>query len=468
MSVRTKILFTLLTTLFLSGFNSSFTQTLLRSNFDKSNYIFELTFTNENNYTVFATKIGAFCKVVSGGFNCQSTSFTPDPFSEYYLRLIPNGDTAYMNIIPIISLQPKETKTLFIGTVPNISNACENWELSISSVMKFQNGYKFISSPENINSQEIKSINTRKLTDQEILTSINSADPEQKIRAISDIRLSTIPITTIENIISARLNEPDSRVRYAATLATKDLKFNNLTELLVKNLLSSSDIDERTAIIHTFGRLKDGRCTDALINKVVNGDINDAKLAARTLVDIQNIDVINKARFILQRHIKWATGTPEEKERYSMVVGIVIAYKDMYSVPTLKTILADEAIVEVKYDVLNYMNNQLRPYKVESDKFISGFIDEYNNLLNNKNENVRSNALNLLCASNAEIKDKTKALRKIIKDPVYYLKCRAAVWAGELGMTEFGDDIKVICKAATGPEYDEVCSALVKLKIPID
>ena len=43
------------------------------------------------------------------------------------------------------------------------------------------------------------------------------------------------------------------------------------------------------------------------------------------------------------------------------------------------------------------------------------------------------------------------------------MKCKAAVWAGELGYEEYAETITALVNKAQGPEYDEMAEALVKL-----
>lgn len=142
----------------------------------------------------------------------------------------------------------------------------------------------------------------------------------------------------------------------------------------------------------------------------------------------------------------------------------MINYEDIGSIALLKRVLNDPATnPEVKYDILANLAGLLETYEVIHDKFVLSFKEEYASFMDSKFDYVRTNSLSLSLACEADDKAKSKLLKKSFKDPSLQVKCKAAVWAGELGYEEYAETITALANTSKGPEYDEIAEALVKL-----
>ena len=112
------------------------------------------------------------------------------------------------------------------------------------------------------------------------------------------------------------------------------------------------------------------------------------------------------------------------------------------------------------------MAGLLPSIKEVKDEFITSFGDQYASNLSNEDDMARYNALNLYMATNSDKKSKSKIIKRSLKDDQLQIKCRAAVWAGELGFEEYASQIQDLVKIAQpGIEYDEMAAALIKLNI---
>lgn len=459
--VRVKNIWVILLVLFcLNGFS----QNLVKSSFDKGNLIYSFTFQNEYNYPIYIIKVGAIGQVNFGDLNCSPTKWVPDPVADYTVDLPPYSDTVFINAIPIKAIYPQETVSFSVAVIPPIAAACDAWAIDLSALVKFHFGYTFQSSSELVMSQDIETLAVNPYTDQELINMLNSPDPATKIDAISKLKFSGLDKQILANHLGNKLKDRDVHVRIAATTAIKDLKITSLNNDLISNLFSSPDYNERLTLIQVFGKMKDPALVDPLISRILNGDTIEAGLASKSLIDMGLFEVCNKVRFLLQKHETWAGGSAVEKSKLVNLTRIVIRYKDMTSIPILKKLLVSEASdVFVRHTILMDLASLIDKYQVVNDKFILSFRDVVESFLNNKDDFVRYNALNLYCASDADARDKSKVIKKALKDTEYHIQCRAAVWAGELGYNEFLVDIQVMCKAAEGPEYTEICEALTKL-----
>lgn len=140
----------------------------------------------------------------------------------------------------------------------------------------------------------------------------------------------------------------------------------------------------------------------------------------------------------------------------------------MHIIPTLQNLFNDEMYSNINYDLLKYLGGLLESVKPVNDNFLGKMNGDYYGFLDNRNDFVRFNAFNLFCTTSTNTKLLSKTVKKFLKDRVFYIQCRAAMWAGELGFTEFAKEINGLRKIATGQEYDELCNALIKLNIPIE
>lgn len=443
----------------------AFPQNLVRSTFDKSNFTFELTFDNEFEYPIYITKIGAITQVNFGDFNCEAQRWVPDPLADYVIEMPPQSDTIYQSAIPFRKIAPQSNRTITIGVVPDISKACDAWAIDVSALVKFHFGYTFQSAAELVMSQDVDALTVNTYTDQELQTMINSPESGIKMRAIDEFKFSGLNRSFMVNMLSNRLNERDAQVRLRSSLAVKDIGLTELYDQLVSNLFSTTDQYERHTLIRLFGKMKDPRFIDPLISRIINGDTTEARLVSKSLINMDKPEVGDKIRFLLQRHEAWATGTRGEQVKVMNLCRIAISYKDPASIPILKRMLVlDNASREVKSSILASMAAYVDAYEVVQDPFLTEFSELFEDFLDNDDDFIRFNTLNLLLAAdNLDKKTKSKYIKRSLRDDEYHIRCRAAIWAGELGYEEFASDIEDMCQAAEGPQYTEVCEALIKL-----
>ncbi|MBN1340568.1 MAG: hypothetical protein JXA03_14665 [Bacteroidales bacterium] len=459
--VRIKNIWVVLMVLFCS---SGFSQNLVKSSFDKANLTYTFTFQNEYNYPIYVIKVGAIGQINFGDLRCPPSKWVPDPIADYTVFLPPVSDTVFINTVPVKTIYPRQTVTFSVAIIPPVASACDAWAIDVSALVKFHFGYTFQSSAELVMSQDIESLAVNPYSDQELISMINSSDPTGKVDAIRKLKFSGMDKQILANHLRARLKDRDIHVRIAATLAIKDLKISTLNDELISNLFSSTEYEERLILIQVFGKMKDPALVDPLISRILNGDTVEAGLASKSLIDMNLVEVCNKVRFLLQKHEIWAGGSAVEKNKLLNLTRIVIRYRDMASIPIIKKLLVSQAsAIDIKHNLLMDIASLIEKYQVVKDAFVISFRDLIVSFLNNKDDFVRYNALNLYCASDAETKEKSKVIRKALKDTEYHIQCRAAVWAGELGFSEFVGDMQVMCQAAEGPEYTEICEALIKL-----
>jgi len=445
--------------------SQTFSQNLIKNKFDKENFAFELTFENENDYPVFIEKIGAICQVNFGEFNCAPNLWVPNPLSDFVINVPAKADTVYMRASPVVRIDPGSIATITMSIVPDVSMACSSWAIDLSALVKFNVGYTFQSSAELIMSQDVEMLSHRIYTDEELPTLINSTDPEKRVQAIEELKFSSLDSKLIESYLKRKLEDKNINVRIAAVNAVNDMKHTSLSGDVCNNLFSAANEEEISTIVRVIGNLKDPKGADALIGRVLNGSLDDANYAAKALIGMDSPEIPRKVRYVLDRQKKWAASTNEEEsQKFYYLASILINYEDDASISLLKRVLNDPATnPEVKYDILANLAGLLETYQVVQDKFILSFKEEYAYFLGNKYDYVRTNSLSLSLACEANVKAKSKLLKKSFKDPSLQVQCKAAVWAGELGYEEYAETITALVNTAKGPEYDEMAEALVKL-----
>lgn len=444
-----------------------FTQTLVKSKFDKNTFTFELSFENENDYTIFIDKIGAISQVNFGNFNCEPKLWVPDPISDFTVNVFAKSDTSYIMARPLLKIEPGRTKSFTVSVVPEVANACGSWAMDLSALVKFHYGYTFQSAAELIMSQDVEMLSFKVHTDDELQVLLNNTNPAERIKAINELKFSDFDQKTIEAFLLNKLKDKDAGVRSAAALAVKDMKLSSLSDQIVTNLYSTSVESEVETLIRVIGKQKITKGIDPLIGKMINGDIEEAQLITKVLINMESFDVPSKIRYVFLRHNRWATGNEMENEKFSLICNILINYKDKLSVNNLKKILDDmETAPEVKQNILACLASLIDTYEVIQDEFILSFKEEYANFLNDRNSFVRYNSLNLYLATDFDTKSKSKVIKRSLKDSEYQIKCKAAVWAGQLGFDEYAAEIKTLCNLAEGPEYEEMADALIKLREP--
>jgi|GEM_PF-4956031 len=449
--------------LFMAGAIRSVAQNLVRSNFDKSTLTYELTFKNDYNYPIYITKVGGMVKADFGDFSCQAQHPLPNPFTDYKVMLNPLRDTVLINTDPIIKIAPDETATFTLAVIPDVRKACDIWAVNISFLVRFHYGYRYASSPEMITNEDLGKAVLRSFTDQELQGYLNNSDVNIRIKAVEELKYSTLGPQVVETMLNNKLSDNNPLVRSATARTIADMGNRSFTDKLVSNLLTSTDRDEKITLIKVLGKLKDPKGSDILINRIMAQDLLEARIAARSLIDMQSPDIANKIRFLLQRHAAWALGTPEEKAIYEILCSIAISYKDMGSVQALRNILNDPAITGLNYSILNNLSILLDKPRAVNDNFLGSFTGDYEGFFNNKDDFARMNALNLYLATEPEVKNKVKVIKRFLKDSEFHIQCLAAIWAGELGLKEFASDVEALCNSPANNDFGEVCEAMIKL-----
>ena len=463
--VRFKFLFVFSAMLFF--FSSVHSQNLLKSKYYKSTFTFEFTFENDNDFPIFINEVGGICQVNLGSFNCEPRLWLPNPLSDFVVNVPAKADTVFVMARPIIKLQPGEIKTFTMSVVPDASKACDVFAIDIAALVKFHYGYTFQSAPELIMSQDVERISLRVYTDEELQQMINDPDPSTRIKAIEGFKFSSIDKSVIELLLSRKVKDKDIEVRKATAIAVKDMKLTGLAGQVTSNLFATNDVEELKILISVLGRLKYSGAIDPMIGRLMNSDIESARLVTKALIEMENGEAASKARFVFQRQKAWAKGNEVEREKIGLLASILINYEDMPSIDLIKDILDDPATAsDVKYDILSNMAGLLPSIKEVKDEFITSFGDQYASNLSNEDDMARYNALNLYMATNSDKKSKSKIIKRSLKDDQLQIKCRAAVWAGELGFEEYASQIQDLVKIAQpGIEYDEMAAALIKLNI---
>ncbi len=443
----------------------TFSQNLIKSKFDKDNFAFELTFENENDYPVFVDKVGAICQVNFGEFNCEPNLWVPNPISDFVINVPAKADTIYVQARPIVRIDPGTVGTITVSIVPDVAKACNSWAIDLSAIVKFNVGYTFQSSAELVMSQDVEMLSHRTYNDDELASLMYDQDPAKRIKAIEELKFSNLDKKIIETFVSKKLKDRDVNVRIAAIYAVNDMKLVSLSGEVCNNMYSATDENEISDLIKVIGNLKDPKGADALMGRILNGSTEDACFATKALIGMNSSDIPRKIRYILERQKSWASSSKEDENlKFYMLSSILINYEDDQSIEFLKTILNDPATnSEVKYDILASLAGLLETFEVVQDKFVLGFKEEYAYFLTNKFDYVRTNSLSLYLACEDTDKAKSKLIKKSLKDPSLQVKCKAAVWAGELGYEEYAETITALVSTAQGPEYEEMAEALVKL-----
>lgn len=461
--VRAKIILVAVSiTIFCSALNS---QTLLKSKFEKNSFSWKLTFKNENDFTVFVDRVGAIGQVNSGEFTCKSGLWIPDPISDFVVKIPAKSDTTFSRAKTLLGIDPGETKTFTVAVVPDVSTACGLWAMDLSALVKFHYGYTFQSAPEMIVSRDIVRFSYRIYSDEELPLVINDPDPEIRIKAIKELKLSYIDDKTIQSLISRKLNDKDINVRLAAIMAVNDMKLRAMSEQLQENLLSASNSKEIVTLIKVIGMLRSPHSIDMLANKFIKGSKQQAQLIAKTLVEMDNPDIPAKSRDLLKSHLDWASGNEIENEKISLLSGILINYKDRESIDLLKNILDKRSTdPKVKSQIIAYLAGLIESYQTLEDDFVLSFKEEFAQYIYHRDEIIRYNSLNLYLASDFESKKKSKVIRKSLKDSKHHIKYKAAVWAGQLGFNKYSREIHTLYNTEIGRQYEEVADSELKFE----
>ncbi|MCD4665180.1 MAG: HEAT repeat domain-containing protein [Bacteroidales bacterium] len=461
--VRVKIIFMVISLTFFSTVLNS--QTLLNSKFIKNSFSWELTFENKNDFTIFVDKVGAISQVNFGEFNCKSGLWIPDPISDFVVNVPAKSDTTFIGAKTLLGIEPGEIKSFTVAVVPDVTPACGLWAMDLSVLVKFHYGYTFQSAPEMIVSRDIVRFSYRVYSDEELPVVINDPDPEIRITAIKELKLSYLDDKTIQSLVTQKLHDDDINVRLTAIMAVNDMKLMAMSEQLNTNLLSANERDEITTLIRVIGKLKSTDGANILIEKLINGNIEEAKLIAKTLIEMDNPDIPAKVRLAVEDNKNWASGNEIENDKLGLLSGILINYKDIGSIQLLKDILDKRSTdPKVKSYIIAYLAGMIETYQLLQDEFILSFKEEYADFLYNRDEIIRYNSLNLYLASDFETKRKSKVIRKSLKDSKHHIKYKAAVWAGKLGFDEYATDIKSLYSTEIGRQYQEMADSELKFE----
>lgn len=459
---KVKLLFAILLLLF--SWMSMHGQELVSGNFDKNTFTFNFSFENTIDQTLYITSLGALTQVNFGEFYCPAKDGLKNPLSDFVLFFEPTTDTVFLNQYVGIKIEPGEIGSFSYSVLPDISKVCDNnWAFEVTAMVRFHNGYTFWSASELLISENYFSEQNNKLSDQEIQTVIYQPDVAKKIAALNSLQYSSLGQAVKERLCESTLKHKELSVRNASALAIKDNNLTFLSDQLIANFFSAQSAEEKIFLIRILGSMKDPKFVDPLIGIMINGELEQAQLATKSLIKINRTDIKSKVSYMFNKNISWAKGDEVQQEKFLLMSQVLIHFKDESSVETIKKVLNDDAVsTELKYEMLAILAGQVNGFK-EMSKFISSLAETVEPFFGHKDNYVRYNALNVFLAGSNSEKDQKKVIKKALKDKDFNINCRAAVWAGELGFNEFKEDVKVLCNGATGPEYYEICQALIKL-----
>lgn len=442
------------------------------------------------------------------------------PPADYVIHFHVSKEETVIDAEPPAAIHPDEARYITISFFPSTVGACQELlSFEVSGILIFDDGDKVYFTPEQnrITGEEVDKYIKRTPEEAELLAALSDRNIDIRRQAVSQLPKSALDRVSLEHIIGLGLVNEDPGIRAAAAISSSQLKYSTFTKKiseLLRGSLSQLDAHRKsvresasalTGRLQTFGAkppeekekaakaresresawlkqtsleteiadycralggLQNPTGIDALTSALINVNFQFPDKASDALIQLNHPDVVNKVRPLLQTNTGWLHSKNSYLLlRYSEIVKVIVAYRDMQSVGVLLQ-LANESD-DLDSQLVGTIWSTIKRNRIIRDPFILALRPVYERVRRSHQSDNRISALNILALMPLGDDIIQGYFREFFKDDEVNIRVNAARIAGALGYKGLVDDIRLLRRSKNSEfEKDQYCTALANLGAP--
>ena len=461
--------------------------TSVSSEFSGPTLVFKLTVANPDTVMRHVTKLGVHSRA-HGNFGCLTESTTLVSLADYPISFSVGNEETVTDADPKIRLPPGSSAAFTVSLYPHATGACGPWSSDISVVVVFDDGTRLETQTATITESDLEALRIRNPQRDEVLLGLTHRNVDLRLQSLR--RLGTVGLdrVTLEEKMRLALQDPDRRVRSEAYRQVAPLNLQILTPDLIKRfaLISlpaqpaearQANSEEFLELCRSFTRLPATGAEDGLLAVLTDQNFIYPEPLGEALQKIHTPAMPGKLIHALASHRAWASASPsvianaEDPKlatRYDILLKTLISYRDISSIPMLKSLMIPPENRRASWVILSSVQALTDATHRVQDPFVLAFrhvaLGFTSDPWGDDSQNLREPAMLLGVRTSDAPTEQIPLLQAGLHDRSPQVQLAAAREAAALGLTSMAPEIMKAYRRSDNSHRPYFCNPLSALE----
>ncbi len=476
----------LATFLALFSLASGATAASISSEFSERVLVFKMNVGNPDTMMRHLTHVGVRSRA-HGNFGCLTESSTLISLADYPISFSVTREETLIPADPMIRLAPGSSVKFTVSIYPHATGACGPWSAEVNAIAVFDDGTRLESVVATITEEDLEARRTRNPQRDEVLQGLKHRNADLRLQSLQQLGKVWLDRVTLEEKVRLAFEDPDPRIRSEAYRQVSPLNIQTLTPELIKRFaripLPSKPAQTRRAnsaelldLCRAFTMLPATGAEDAMLSVLTNTDFVYPEPLGEALQMIHTPAMPTHLMRALTSHRAWASAAPDAPgigespklaARYDILLKTLINYRDVSSVPLLKSLMTPRQNRRSAWVILNGVLALTDADRRVRDPFVLAFRDVARDFMNDTwgddRQNLREPAMLLSARMSDDPVEQAAVLRAGLRDRSPQMQVAAAREAAALGLPSMAPDILKNYRASAAALRPYFCMALTAL-----
>ena len=460
----------------------------ISSEFSGPALAFKVTVANPDTVMHHVTKVGVHSHA-RGNFGCLTESSALLSLADYPISFSVTHQETLTEADPKIRLGPGASATFTISLYPHATGACGPWASDVSVIVVFDDGTRLETQTATISERDLEAVRTHNPNRDEVLQGLHHRNVDLRQQSLRQLGTIGLDRVTLEDEVRRALDDPDQRVRSEAYRQVAPLDLQILTPELIKRLalipLPAQPAQERQAnsrellvLCQSFTKLPATGAEDSLLAVLINPNFSYPESLGEALRKIHTPAMPGRLIQALNSHREWASALPDSMPnaespkldvRYDILLKSLIDYRDMSSIPLLKSLMTPPRNKRTAWLILSSVLRLTDATHRVQDPFVLAFRDAAHEFMRDPwgddRENLREPAMLLSVRDSDDPAEQIRLLQAGLRDRSAHVQLAAAQEAASLGLTSMTQEILKTYGRSDARLRPYFCNALTALNV---
>ncbi len=459
----------------------------ISSEYSERVFGFKMTVENPDTVMRHVTQVGVRSRA-HGNFGCLTESTTLISLADYPISFSVAREETLISADPRIRVPPGSSARFTVSLYPHATGACGPWSADVNAIAVFDDGTRLESIVATISDQDLESRRTRDPQRDEVLQGLSHRNPDLRLQSLQQLGKVGLDRVTLEDTVRLAFQDPDPRIRSEAYRQVAPLNVQTLTPDLIKRFerisLPAEPAQTRRAnsaeileLCRAFTKLPAAGAEGALLSVLTNPNFIYPEPLGEALQTIRTRAMPARLMHALASHRAWASASPDETApaespklaaRYDILLKTLIEYRDVSSVPLLKSLMAPPQNRRTARVILSSVLALTNADHRVQDPFVLAFRDVARNFMSDTwgddRQNLREPAILLSARMSGDLAEQATVLRTGLRDRSPHVQLAAAREAAALTLPSMAPEILKVYQESDATLRPYFCNALTALE----
>jgi len=458
----------------------------ISSEFSGPTLLFKLTVANPDTAMRHVMKVGVHSHA-HGSFGCLTESTALLSLADYPISFSVEREETLVDADPKIRLPPGSSASFTVSLYPHATGACGPWSSDVSVILLFDDGTRLETKASTIGESDLEALRTRNPRRDEVLQGLSHRNVDLRLQSLRLLGRIGLDRVTLEDKVRLAIQDPDPRIRSEAYRQVAPLNLQTLAPELIKRFalipLPAQPAQTRQAnsaelleLCRSFTLLRAAGAEDSLLAVLTNPNFIYPEPLGEALQKIRTPAMPDKLMAAVASHRAWAAALPDDTAdtegpklttRYDILLQTLIKYRDISSVPLLKSLATPPQNRRTACVILSNVLALTDPTHRVQDAFVLAFRDTARGFASDPwgddRHTLREPAMLLSVRTSNNPSEQIPLLRAGLRDRSPYVQLAAAREAAALALTSMAPEILKSYRGAGESLRPYFCNALIAL-----